>query len=261
MQQLNLQQCKVPVISICANSALMDAGLRADQQLIAMLCDWARMKPSRIAKEAGLAATTITRAFNGEATTRISLPTMEKLKARFPDFPQWAADPARVIVSEVAPAGIADPRAEKFGTERLPQIPVVGSAIGIGSFDPQQHVELTELDLGEVLDHVARPASLASDRKAYALTIVGDSMWPRFRPGRRVIVSPRAPASIGDDVIVQLRGDGTDQTADRVTMVLIKELVRRSATFVELRQFNPDVTFRVPAEQVAAIHKVIGEIY
>ena len=42
-------------------------------------------------------------------------------------------------------------------------------------------------------------------------------------------------------------------------MVMIKELVRRTPAFVELRQFNPDVAFRVETSAIAAIHKVVGE--
>jgi phage repressor protein C with HTH and peptisase S24 domain len=118
-------------------------------------------------------------------------------------------------------------------------------------------IELTELRPGEAVDRLPRPLSLANDASAYAITIVGDSMWPRFRPGRRVAVSPKAPVSIGDDVIVKLAG--MDESAGRVP-VLLKELVRRSADGLELRQFNPDLTFRLPAEQVGSIEKVVGEL-
>lgn len=165
------------------------------------------------------------------------------------------------IRSEVIPIRM-DIEQERIAASNLPRIPLVGSAVGVRSFDPENHVELTELDMAEVLDYVDRPSSLAGDRKAYAVTTVGDSMWPRFRPGRRLWVSPRAPVAIGDDVIVQLRGgaDGEGEFKDRVTTVLIKELVRRSASHLELRQYNPDMTFKVPMEQVAAIHKVVGEI-
>lgn len=263
MQQLNLQQCKARPFSICANSAWMDAGLEADQKLIKELVDWTKMGPSRVAKEAGLAATTLTRSFNGEATTRISLPTMEKLKVRFPGFPGWSGEINQRILSEVASAGIEDPMREKFGAEPMKPIDVVGSAMGVTTFDPEQLIEMTSLDLSEVLDSVRRPISLANDSGAYAVTIVGDSMWPRFRPGRRVIVSPKAAVSIGDDVVVQLRSDGDEEShlQDRICTVLIKELVRRSASYIELRQFNPDVTFKVPVAQVAKVHRVIGEVY
>jgi SOS-response transcriptional repressor LexA len=234
-----------------------------DQELIRSLVDWAEGGvASRVAKKIGVAASTINRHYNGTAVTKLGRETIAKLREVYPDFPGWAPTGNIKLRSEVAHFGDR-PFDEKYGSGELPDIPVVGSAIGMTSFDPERHIELTEVDMGDVLDHVRRPASLARDSEAYALTVVGDSMWPRFRPGRRVIVSPKAPVSIGDDVIVQLRG-GTVQTAtnkDQVTTVLIKELVRRSSSYIELRQFNPDITFQVPAEQVAAIHKVIGEVF
>ncbi len=110
-------------------------------------------------------------------------------------------------------------------------------------------IELHSLDRARVIGKVDRPAALAADREAYAVTMIGGSMWPRFRDGRRLLVSPAAPIALGDDVLVQLAG-GT---------VLIKELVRRSASQVKLRQFHPDVTFAVEASEVHAIHKIMGE--
>ena len=59
--------------------------------------------------------------------------------------------------------------------------------------------------------------------------------------------------AVGDDVVVQI-GEGPAVKA------LVKELVRRAAGFVELRQFNPDVMFRVQATEIAAVHKVMGEV-
>lgn len=161
------------------------------------------------------------------------------------------------VRSEVRSAGpLEDVRRGFFGAAPTPDLPIYGSAVGGEYGDPQSHIELTELRLSEVFDYVARPASLANDKEAYALTIVGDSMWPRYKPGERVAVSPRAEIGIGDDVIVLLRAAEGDQ--ERVTMVLIKELVRRSGSFYELKQYNPDVVFRVPKEQVQALHKVKG---
>ena len=169
--------------------------------------------------------------------------------------------------SEVAPTGLDESEAwSALGdpTAKLKMIPLVGSAMG-GAFDLDEHVEQTELLMGEILDHIARPEHLRSDMRAYAVTIVGDSMAPRFEPGERAIASPRQGAGIGDDVIVQLRaeceGDHLDEDhANRITMVLIKRLVKRGAREITLRQFNPDLTFAVPIDRVAAIHKVVGRL-
>lgn len=166
------------------------------------------------------------------------------------------------VKTEVAGTGLHTPEEVKreFYGEKLPALPLVGSAFGGEYGDLDEHVELTCLSMGEVLDYLVRPASLANDVKAYALTIVGESMRPRFRPGERVGVSPKAPVSIGDDVIVQLRGpDGND--GESVKTVLIKELVRRTASHVELRQYNPDMTFRVETKRIAAMHLVRANFF
>jgi SOS-response transcriptional repressor LexA len=141
-----------------------------------------------------------------------------------------------------------------WGAAQLPALAVVDSAMG-GEWG--EGIELTELRTGEIVDRVARPPSLAGDPTAYAVTIVGDSMWPRFRPGRRIAVSSRSPVAIGDDVLVKLN---RHQARPGTTAVLIKELVRRSSSAVELRQFNPDRTFEVAPSEIAAIEKVLGEL-
>jgi phage repressor protein C with HTH and peptisase S24 domain len=123
--------------------------------------------------------------------------------------------------------------------------------------DPAARIELIELRSGEIIDRVRRPPSLANDERAYAVIIVGDSMWPRFRPGRHVAVSPKAPIAIGDDVIVRLRGT---LAKAGVVDALLKELVYQGRDRIELRQFNPDGTFLIDAHDVAAIEKVVGEL-
>lgn len=141
--------------------------------------------------------------------------------------------------------------AEAPSVQRM--IPVLGTAVGGEHGNLDEDIELTELHIGEVVDQVARPHSLANDDAAYALTVVGDSMSPRFEPGEIVIVSPRWSIAIGSDVIVQLRGPDGD--GERIKMVLIKKLVRRTANHVELQQYNPPLTFKVEIKRVAALHR------
>jgi SOS-response transcriptional repressor LexA len=151
---------------------------------------------------------------------------------------------------------LAERGGRPWSAAQLPPLPVVATAIGGSWGDPASWIELTQLRTGELIDRVPRPVSLASDKDAYAITVLGDSMWPRFRPGRRLAVSANAAVAIGDDVLVKLKG----VDANVSVLVLIKELVRRTATGLELRQYNPDVTFEVPSAEIAAIEKVIGEL-
>ncbi|MGE0178958.1 MAG: helix-turn-helix transcriptional regulator [Sphingomonas sp.] len=185
----------------------------------------------------------------------IGVSEAQYVAARYPD---------RRVLTEVRAGGVTD-RRQAWDTE-LPRMPHLGSAVGGEWGEVREHIELTELDLGEVLEWVVRPNELAEDPLAYRLTIVGDSMSPRFRPGDRVEVSPRASVGLGDDVIVQLRGPDVDD--DRVRMVLIKQLVRRTGAAIRLRQFNPEVEFDVPLQRIVvdgrgrtAIHRVRGAIF
>jgi SOS-response transcriptional repressor LexA len=155
-----------------------------------------------------------------------------------------------------AAAGFSDHRSHSWGRPQLPALPLVRTVLAGQWGNPESRIELIELHSGEFVDRVPRPVSLANDATAYAVTIVGDSMWPRFRPGRHVAVSARAPIAVGDDVLVKLNAGA----AKGATPVLIKELVRKSGSDVELRQFNPDVTFRIRASEVASIEKILGEL-
>lgn len=161
----------------------------------------------------------------------------------------------------VAPAivGTADVRRQFYGSEPLAPLKLVGTAAGGDYGNIDDHIELHELLLSEVLGYLKRPASLALDPDAYALTILGDSMFPRYKPQEQVAVTPRQPVAIGDDVIVQLRG--IEGENERIKLVLIKELVRRTGSYVELRQYNPEKVFRVEAARVAKIHKVAGRLF
>lgn len=155
-----------------------------------------------------------------------------------------------------AASGVGEARRRGWAQAPLPSLPLLSSSLAGEWGDPGDGVELMLIRSGEPIDHLPRPQSLAADESAYAVTVVDNSMWPRFRPGRRLAVSPRSPVTIGDDVMVRLRAKGGGEG----DLVLLKELVKRTADGLELRQFEPDITFRVPAAEVAAIEKVVGEL-
>jgi len=144
---------------------------------------------------------------------------------------------------------------------RLPKtLPIYGTALGADLEYDDEHgvvvkVEQTEVHMAAPIDFMARPIGVTGRPDLYVVTVSGHSMEPRHDSGARVLVDPKRSPGVGDDVVVQLRGATFD--GEEIKNVLIKQLVRRRAGFVVLRQFNPPIEFAVPNEQVGAVHRVM----
>lgn len=147
-------------------------------------------------------------------------------------------------------AGLADP-GRAWRPAGLAPLPLFRTVPRGARVDPNQAIPILSIDHGQVIDRLPRPASLAADQRAYALVISVESMWPRFRSGRRLAISPSALVGVGDDVLVLLDDDRG---------AVIGELRYRSADTVGLRQFNPPAEFEIAAADIEAIQKVIGEL-
>lgn len=138
-------------------------------------------------------------------------------------------------------------------------IPVYGTALGAEEQyaidgDGKVAIEQTDLNMGEVVDRFRRPPNLVNRRDIYGLYVAGDSMEPAYETGVGILVDPRKPPASRDYVVVYLRDR---QDSDAAAGVLIKRLVRRSATFIELRQYNPPAVFRLEAHQYREVHRVM----
>lgn len=137
-------------------------------------------------------------------------------------------------------------------------IPVYGTALGAEAAFWTEHagdiaIEQTDLNTGEVVDYFRRPPALRHRRDIYVLYPAGVSMEPAFEEGRAFIVDPKRPPSIRDYVVVYLR----DRSDEFASAVLIKRLVKRSGTYVELEQFNPPAVFRLEMRQIREMHRVM----
>lgn len=144
---------------------------------------------------------------------------------------------------------------------RLPKdIPVYGTAIGgalslNATEDGTVMIEQTDLIDGDIIDFLRRPPGLADKKRVYGLYVTGTSMEPVYEPGGPIIIDPSRTPAIRDYVVVYLRNG--HEESDEIAKVLVKRLIRRSATFVELEQFNPPAIFRVPLNDVATMHRVL----
>ena len=106
-----------------------------------------------------------------------------------------------------------------------PTIPVIGyaQAGSKGYFDDAGY------PVGDGWDHIQFPALDHVQSRVYSLEISGNSMEPLYRAGDRLIVAPGAAVRRGDRVVVKtVKGE-----------VMVKELVRQTASKIELKSINP----------------------
>jgi phage repressor protein C with HTH and peptisase S24 domain len=140
-------------------------------------------------------------------------------------------------------------------------VPLVGTAqaseMEIDGDGEVRFVERMSLDLDNQVDYLRRPPSLATKRDVYAITVAGDSASPKYDDGEPAYVDPKRPPRSGDWVVVQLVKEEPEAEERRLHIALLKQFVRRTDSYVELHQLNPDVRFQVPNRQVHAIHRVI----
>lgn len=142
-------------------------------------------------------------------------------------------------------------------------IPVFGTALGadaefIGINEGTVAVEQTDLNRAEVIDYLRRPPALLGKPRLYGLYVTGTSMEPVFESGSPIIIDPTRAPSIRDYVVVYIRGAGEEDDADICTSVLVKRLIRRSASFVELEQFNPAASFRLETARIHSMHRILN---
>jgi SOS-response transcriptional repressor LexA len=133
---------------------------------------------------------------------------------------------------------------------------VQGSDMEVEADGKVTFVERMDLDMADTVEYLRRPSSLANRREVYAITVIGNSMADRFEDGDPAYVDPARQARNGDYVVVQLVRHDSDGDG-RLHIALLKKLVRKTSTYIELYQKNPECTFTIPLKEVHAIHRVV----
>lgn len=191
--------------------------------------------PSGLAKQAGLDPTAFNKSkrFNPEGKPR--WPSTESISYILGATGATMSD----FLSLIDGDGDISPRAPQSGF-----IPLIGfaQAGAKGYFDEDGY------PVGDSWDEVRFPENEVSDETAYALEISGDSMEPLYREGDVLVVSPTAAIRRGDRVVVRTaKGE-----------VMAKELVRQTASKIELKSLNPAHDDRtIPAKDVSWIARIL----
>jgi hypothetical protein len=114
-------------------------------------------------------------------------------------------------------------------------------------------LEENEVTYSKIIRLFRRPNNLQFSDKAYVHYVQGSAMEPKFEEGEAVLLDPRRPIKARDYVFVMLSRDTRKPNS---CSGILRRLVRRTAEFVELEQFTPPATFRIPNEDVSEIYSV-----
>lgn len=123
------------------------------------------------------------------------------------------------------------------------RLPVYGQAVG--GIDGEFPIN------GSTLYSVLCPPQLSEISGAYAVSISGDSMYPRYEDGEIAFIDPTRRVKKGDYVIAQIMaGEGETPFA------YVKKFIRHNAGGLILEQFNPAKELYFPHERVVSVHYI-----
>ena len=182
---------------------------------------------------------------------------------RFADAMEGQGDPPIKRAEVLALTGLVTAtngqpfRVEGGAAERMRRdLPIYGTALGAEEVLNGEAIEQTTLNRAEVVEYKRRPPILDGRADVYGLYVQGSSMHPRFRDGDTVFVESHKRPSMGDNAVIYLRTPD-EMEGERVSSVLIKTILRKTASYVELEQYNPACAFRIPMERVERMDRVL----
>lgn len=106
---------------------------------------------------------------------------------------------------------------------------------------------------GNKLDDIPAPPGLYASQDAYAVTVAGDSVEPRYYDGETVYVDPGHRVRRGDYVVAQIKHDAEDGSPP---LAYIKRFIRHSDVELVLEQLNPAKELRFPHDRVVSVHYI-----
>lgn len=123
------------------------------------------------------------------------------------------------------------------------KIPVYGQAVG--------GVDGEFLMNGTVLYEVMAPPVISHISDAYAVSVSGESMVPRYEDGEICFVDPKRRVKKGDYVIAQIR-----QEEHGPLLAYVKRYIRHTSIELVLEQFNPPKELRFAGNTVVSVHYI-----
>lgn len=185
---------------------------------------------------------------NGQ--NNFSFEEAEHYARRFDVSPVWLmtgknGEPPKNIeilsISSTSPTPNATIGAKVVGLGR--KIPVFGQAVG--------GVDGEFIMNGNILFEVMAPPIISHISNAYAVSVSGDSMSPRYEDGEVCYVDPTRRVKAGDYVIAQIRRE-----EDGPILAFVKKFKRHNSSGLILSQFNPERELHFPHNEVVSVHYI-----
>lgn len=147
---------------------------------------------------------------------------------------EWLLTGTGVVMGTIEPIRLGERQADLSTTLPVPAVasmpidlPEIGVAAGGSGGDFSVN--------GQTIDYKRRPPGLMSNRAAFAIRVIGESMYPRYEEGQLIYVDPKRPPRIGDDVLIELKPERGGEPG----AAYIKRLLAKTPTKLRLGQFNP----------------------
>ncbi len=150
------------------------SGLEQDQELIRALIRFAGVTAAEVAKKAGVDPKTVQRPAAGNAETRLSQRTIEKLEAAYPDFPGWVRAQDRRLPYKGEPS-----------TDDTVELEQIDLRYGLGGTYADGPIEVERRPFSR---EWLRSITSTAPRHLFWAIGDGDSMEPTIRSGEVILI-------------------------------------------------------------------------
>lgn len=168
-------------------------GFAADTDLIQRLVEYAGTSPAAVAKQAGVAVTTINRPYTGTAPSRLGRAALDKLQAAFPDFPGWGGS------SKVGEHRTPFRGAPRQLDSRMVEVAGIDLNFGLGSAFMDQEIVEHQAERRPFPRDWLRMVTSTPAEHLYWAQGVGNSMEPAIGDGEVILIDrSKVGSSFGD---------------------------------------------------------------
>jgi phage repressor protein C with HTH and peptisase S24 domain len=202
------------------------------------LAETKKLSPSRLAREAGLDPTSFNKSKRFTGAGRPRWPSTESIAKALRATGITLAD--FIALVEDRPLNAVEIQTRfKPGVRNVPLLGLAQAGVG-GFFDDGG------FPAGHGWDQISFPAT--DDDMIYALEVSGNSMEPLYREGDIIILQPGANIRRNDRIVVRTN-DGE---------VMAKELVRKTASVIELKSLNPEhADLKIPLDAIDWVARIV----